>query len=143
LGDNVENDNSKLKGVLWPGMSLFDSATAEMKRMRNQKKDGSILAQMKTTSNEVEPNEIIYNAEGEFQRIKDIYASSTDNSPVSWLSLHGRGSLTKDRLRAKNYHRQRDVVLERRRLHWAMLTSIFLPFRILASVDDADDQLPK
>jgi geranylgeranyl transferase type-2 subunit beta len=81
---DTESDNSKLKGVYWPGMDLFDSATAEMKRMRNQRKDGSILAQMKTTSREVEPNEIIYNTQGELQRIRDIYDSSAEESPVSF-----------------------------------------------------------
>jgi hypothetical protein len=81
---DTESDNSKLKGVYWPGMDLFDSATAEMKRMRNQRKDGSILAQMKTTSREVEPNEIIYNTQGELQRIRDIYDSSVEESPVRY-----------------------------------------------------------
>ncbi|KFY28248.1 hypothetical protein V493_03038 [Pseudogymnoascus sp. VKM F-4281 (FW-2241)] len=80
---DAESDNSKLKGVYWPGMDLFDSATAEMKRMRNQRKDGSILAQMKTTSREVEPNEIIYNTQGELQRVRDIYDSSVEGSPVN------------------------------------------------------------
>ncbi|OBT77893.1 hypothetical protein VF21_03209 [Pseudogymnoascus sp. 05NY08] len=79
---DADSDNSKLKGVYWPGMDLFDSATAEMKRMRNQRKDGSILAQMRTTSREVEPNEIIYNTQGELQRIRDIYDSSVEGSPV-------------------------------------------------------------
>ncbi|KFY29704.1 hypothetical protein V494_08529 [Pseudogymnoascus sp. VKM F-4513 (FW-928)] len=82
LQADTESDNSKLKGVYWPGMDLFDSATAEMKRMRNQRKDGSILAQMRTTSREVEPNEIIYNTRGELQRVKDIYESSVEGSPV-------------------------------------------------------------
>lgn len=68
-------------------MDLFDSATAEMKRMRNQRKDGSILAQMQTTSREVEPNEIIYNTQGELQRIRDIYDSSVEGSPVSYRLL--------------------------------------------------------
>ncbi|KFY18007.1 hypothetical protein V491_04888 [Pseudogymnoascus sp. VKM F-3775] len=82
LRADADSDNSRLKGIYWPGMDLFDSATAEMKRMRNQRKDGSILAQMKTTSRGVEPNEIIYNTQGELQRIRDIYDSSVEGSPV-------------------------------------------------------------
>jgi hypothetical protein len=82
---DADGDGSKLKGVFWPGMNLFDSATTEMKRMRNQRKDGTILAQMKSTSLGVEPNEYIYTIEGEFQRVRDIFDSSTESSPVSFL----------------------------------------------------------
>ena len=75
-------DSSKLKGICWPGMDLFDSATAEMKRMRNQKKDGSILRRMKNTSRDVLPNEVCYFPMGEVHRVKDIYESSPEPSPV-------------------------------------------------------------
>lgn len=81
--DDSVSDNSKLKGIYWPGMDLFDSATTQMKRMRNQKKDGTILAQMKKTSKVVTPNEFTYNTQGELQRIKDIYETSPECSPVS------------------------------------------------------------
>ncbi|KAL9111289.1 MAG: hypothetical protein Q9187_007935, partial [Circinaria calcarea] len=43
-------ESLKLKGVLWPGMDMFDSASPDAKRRRNQKKDGSILEQMRMTS---------------------------------------------------------------------------------------------
>jgi len=78
-----ELDNSKLKGVYWPGMDLCDSATAEMKRMRNQKKDGSILQQMKLSSAEVEPTEWVFNAQGEVYKVRPIFGNSSDSSPVS------------------------------------------------------------
>ena len=78
-------DSAKLKGVFWPGMNLFDSATPEMKRMRNQKKDGNILEQMIATSRDTEPAEISYHANGEFRASRDIFGPlSTENSPVSW-----------------------------------------------------------
>ncbi|KAK2861258.1 hypothetical protein FQN49_004380, partial [Arthroderma sp. PD_2] len=44
------DEASRLKGIFWPGMDIFDSATEEMRRKRNQKKDGSILKQMEETS---------------------------------------------------------------------------------------------
>lgn len=97
LQDDNGGDNSKLKGIVWEGMGLFDSATTEMRRMRNQKKDGSILAQMKITSKEVIPNEIVYNNLGEVQRVKDIYETSPENSPVSSLLFFYRYLLTPDR----------------------------------------------
>ncbi|KAM3077545.1 hypothetical protein ACMFMG_006882 [Clarireedia jacksonii] len=85
-GDVVEeklSDSTKLKGVLWPGMDLFDSATAEMKRMRNQRKNGSILESMMAASAEVEPTEVSYHADGAFRTARNIFGPlSTENSPV-------------------------------------------------------------
>lgn len=76
-------ETSKLKGIYWPGMDLFDSATAEMKRNRNQKKDGSVLQKMIQGSTEVEPNEWIFDSDGDIYKIRSLYAPSTDSSPVS------------------------------------------------------------
>jgi hypothetical protein len=84
--DDKIHDSAKLKGVYWPGMDLFDSATPEMKRMRNQRKDSSILEQMMATSAEVEPNEISYNADGGFRACRNIFGPlSTETSPVSYI----------------------------------------------------------
>lgn len=78
------SDSAKLKGVLWPGMDLFDSATAEMKRMRNQRKDGSILELMMAASAEVQPTEISYHPDGAFRTARNIFGPlSTETSPVS------------------------------------------------------------
>ncbi|KAB8299104.1 hypothetical protein EYC80_001217 [Monilinia laxa] len=67
------SDSAKLKGVLWPGMDLFDSATAEMKRMRNQRKDGSILELMMAASAEVQPTEVSYHPDGAFRTARNIF----------------------------------------------------------------------
>lgn len=76
-------DSAQLKGVLWPGMDLFDSATAEMKRMRNQRKNSNVMRQMMATSAEIEPAEISYFADGEFRGSRDIFGPlSGENSPV-------------------------------------------------------------
>ncbi|KAH8602954.1 hypothetical protein B0O99DRAFT_679935 [Bisporella sp. PMI_857] len=76
-------DCLKLKGVHWPGMDLFDSATPEMKRLRNQKKDVSKLAQMKALSSEITPTEIVYSIDGEFQKERDIFGPlSCETSPT-------------------------------------------------------------
>lgn len=78
------SDSAKLKGVLWPGMDLFDSATAEMKRMRNQRKDGSILELMMAASAEVQPTETSYHPNGAFRTARNIFGPlSTETSPVS------------------------------------------------------------
>ncbi|KAK1769946.1 hypothetical protein QBC33DRAFT_556366 [Phialemonium atrogriseum] len=77
-----DTDRSKLKGASWPGMRVFDSATEAQKRKRNQRKDESVLRQMKQTSAEVEPTESVWSENGELQRTRDIYAApSIDGSP--------------------------------------------------------------
>lgn len=86
-----ENDASRLKGVRYPGMGLFDSADEAQKRMRNQRKDDSVLRQMEETSSGIEPNEFVWTENGEFQRIRDIYASpSIEGSPVRRPCWHSR-----------------------------------------------------
>lgn len=77
-------DSAKLKGIYWPGMDLFDSATPEMKRMRNQRKDGTLLEMMMVKSAQIEPNEVSYMPSGEFRASRNIFGPlSTETSPVS------------------------------------------------------------
>lgn len=77
------SDKSKLKGVLWPGMSLFDSATEDQKRKRNQRKDVGVLRRMERVAAGVEPTEGIYSEDFDLQRTRDIYATpSVFGSPV-------------------------------------------------------------
>ncbi|CAK1368062.1 unnamed protein product [Cercospora beticola] len=72
FGEDIVNDNTKLKGVIWPGMSIFDSATPDMKRRRNQKKDARVLRALQATSEIVEPTECVYDTAGELRRERDI-----------------------------------------------------------------------
>lgn len=78
----AEEESPKLKGVFWPGMDLFDAATEEMRRRRNQKKDGSALKRMKKTSEEVMPAEAIYSLEGTWQKTRVITGNVDDTSPL-------------------------------------------------------------
>jgi hypothetical protein len=89
-------DNSKLKGVLWPGMHLFDAATAEMKRRRNQKKDGSALMQMEKTSRDVQATEVIYSEGWTSIKQRPITGMVEDSSP-----LKGESPLPKKPVRRK------------------------------------------
>lgn len=79
--DDLANDTAKLKGVVWPGMDIFDSATPDMRRKRNQKKAISVLRALQATSEIVEPTEVIYNVEGEFKVEREITGNpeSEDN----------------------------------------------------------------
>jgi len=77
------SDKSKLKGVFWPGMSLFDSATEDQKRKRNQRKDAAVLRNMEQVAAGVEPTECIWTEDIALQRTRDIYATpSVFGTPV-------------------------------------------------------------
>ena len=73
----------QLKGIYWPGMDLFDAATVEMKRKRNQKKDPSVLEHMRENSKAVEAKEFIYQANGDFLRAKQFSEEDADESAIS------------------------------------------------------------
>ncbi|KAH7402029.1 hypothetical protein DE146DRAFT_631303 [Phaeosphaeria sp. MPI-PUGE-AT-0046c] len=73
------SESTKLKGVYWPGMDLFDSAPEEMRRKRNQKKDSSVLAQLELNSQEVEAMELIFTPQGSFKRQRRISNSEYDD----------------------------------------------------------------
>ncbi|KAH7364084.1 hypothetical protein BKA65DRAFT_572239 [Rhexocercosporidium sp. MPI-PUGE-AT-0058] len=76
-------DSAKLKGIIWPGMDLFDSATPEMKRMRNQRKDRTVLEDMIATSLACEPAEVSFHANGDFRGSRDIFGPlSAESSPI-------------------------------------------------------------
>ena len=69
-----------LKGVKWPGMSIFDSASLEAQRLRNQKKDGSILEQMEYNSIVVEQMERIYWPDGSLKQER-LITGNVESSP--------------------------------------------------------------
>jgi hypothetical protein len=58
--DVVLKDVAKLKGIHWPGMAIFDAATPEMKRKRNQKKEENVAIRLKRYSGIVEATETIW-----------------------------------------------------------------------------------
>ncbi|MCJ1389712.1 hypothetical protein MMC18_002569 [Xylographa bjoerkii] len=72
---------TKLKGICWPGMDIFDSASPDTRRRRNQKKDGAILEQMKANSAEVEPTELIFYSGGQLKKRRYI-TGQVESSPI-------------------------------------------------------------
>ena len=88
-GSRIDSDEEKdvpslspvLKGVKYPGMSLFDSASQEAQRLRNQKKDGSVLEKMVLDSAAVEPMEHIYWPGGELKKSR-VITGNVESSPV-------------------------------------------------------------
>ena len=76
------DEMSKLKGVLWPGMNIFDSATEQMRRKRNQKKDGTMLKRMEKTSEDIEPTELVFSPNGTLRKQRLISGMVEDSSPL-------------------------------------------------------------
>ncbi|KAM5471147.1 hypothetical protein MauCBS54593_003486 [Microsporum audouinii] len=76
------DEANRLKGIFWPGMDIFDSATEEMRRKRNQKKDGSIIKQMEETSESVEPTELVFSPNGTLRKQRVISGMVDDSSPL-------------------------------------------------------------
>lgn len=63
-------------------MDLFDAASLEAKRKRNQKKDGSVLKQMEMTSELIEPYEVIYSSGGTKIKERFIDGNVDSSSPL-------------------------------------------------------------
>ena len=73
--DETITDHNKLKGVYWPGMAMFDSATPEMRRKRNQKKNVSVVQQLQATSEIVTPTECVFDETGTLRKQRTITGS--------------------------------------------------------------------
>ena len=80
---DMPSDMARLKGDVWPGMDIFDSATPEMRRKRNQKKATSVIVQLQATSEIVTPTELIFDNLGQFKKERVI--SGEPNSADSPL----------------------------------------------------------
>ena len=72
----------KLKGPQWPGMALFDSASPETQRKRNQKKDVIVLGQMQKDSLDIEQVEKIYFPDGSLKKERRITGVVESSSPI-------------------------------------------------------------
>ncbi|MCJ1400331.1 hypothetical protein MMC11_003536 [Xylographa trunciseda] len=79
--EDKASECTKLKGICWPGMDIFDSASPDTRRRRNQKKDGTVLEQMKANSEEVEPTELIFYSGGQLKKRRYI-TGQVESSPV-------------------------------------------------------------
>lgn len=62
-----------LKGVVYPGMGLFDAAKEEQRRRRNQRKPPAVLQQLEINSTLVTTEEEVYDCDFNHQRSRDVY----------------------------------------------------------------------
>ncbi|KAJ5356024.1 hypothetical protein N7517_010633 [Penicillium concentricum] len=95
--DKTHDEETRLKGVHWPGMNIFDSATAQMRRRRNQKKDSAVLKMMQLTSSLVEPNEIVFSPNGTLLKERVITGNVEEYSPLKGETPIPRRGLARSR----------------------------------------------
>ncbi|EGY22793.1 uncharacterized protein VDAG_04231 [Verticillium dahliae VdLs.17] len=79
--DNDDNVRRvpELKGQYWPGMHLFDSATEEGKKKRNQRKDDSVIQRMRIGSDAINPTEMVTDMMMNFGRYRHIDEDPSDD----------------------------------------------------------------
>ncbi|OBR15229.1 hypothetical protein CH63R_00409 [Colletotrichum higginsianum IMI 349063] len=79
-----ELELARLKGTIWPGMGIFDAATPDQKKKRNQRKDASVLQQMELSSQAITTTEFVANLDMEIERTRDVYdAPSVEGTPIA------------------------------------------------------------
>lgn len=91
-GNQAGSRTPTLKGVVYEGMGIFDAGTPEMKRMRNQKKDPSVVQSMMSDSRAITDIEYVWDSDmSNVQRIRSVYDTPTDMSDevVSIALLEG------------------------------------------------------
>ena len=68
-------------------MAIFDSATPEMKRKRNQKKDTSVVEQLEANSLDVEASEVVWTPRGSYKKTRKISGLVEDDTrPIKMSS---------------------------------------------------------
>lgn len=100
-GKQAGSGTPTLKGVIHEGMGMFDAATPEMKRVRNQRKHPSVIDKMMLVSESISMTEQVWNESmTKVEHERSVYDTPTDlSSPVgSTISLHDSIGLLKAKL---------------------------------------------
>ncbi|KAI8964829.1 hypothetical protein F5Y11DRAFT_345028 [Daldinia sp. FL1419] len=79
--NEADTGGISLKGIIYPGMGLFDAAKEEQRRKRNQRKPPAVLLQLEINSTMVTTQEDVYDCNLDYQRSRDVYDdASVDGS---------------------------------------------------------------
>ncbi|RWA11302.1 hypothetical protein EKO27_g3820 [Xylaria grammica] len=115
--DTIEDDTGALilKGVVYPGMAGFDSATEKDRRMRNQKKDPAVLLKLEANSQLVTRVEEVLNTNLDYQRTRDVYDEPSVDGSGDENDAIVNESRTKRRAKPK-HHRREERAFPARRL---------------------------
>ncbi|KAL9610889.1 MAG: hypothetical protein Q9167_004430 [Letrouitia subvulpina] len=79
--ENLISHSPELKGICYPGMSIFDSASPGAQRKRNQRKNASIMEQIKQESLQVKQLEQIYWPDGSL-KMRRFITGEVQSSPL-------------------------------------------------------------
>ncbi|KAI1384943.1 uncharacterized protein F4822DRAFT_446086 [Hypoxylon trugodes] len=71
--NEIDGNTPTLKGVVLPGMGLFDAAEEEQRRKRNQRKHPAVLRRLAINSTLVNTQEDVYDSNFCYQRSRDVY----------------------------------------------------------------------
>ncbi|KAJ3565715.1 hypothetical protein NPX13_g7401 [Xylaria arbuscula] len=101
--ETIEGDTGALilKGVIYPGMAGFDSATEKDRRMRNQKKDPAVLLKLEANSQLVTRAEEVLDINLDHQRTRDVYDEPSIDGSGDENDLAANEGRTKRRPKAK------------------------------------------
>ncbi|KAI0486468.1 hypothetical protein F4859DRAFT_528198 [Xylaria cf. heliscus] len=104
--ETIEDDTGALilKGVVYPGMAGFDSATEKDRRMRNQKKDPAVLLKLEANSRLVTRTEEVLDINLEYQRTRDVYDEPSIDGSGDENDVVISEARTKRRPKAKSSH---------------------------------------
>lgn len=78
-----DQQDNKLKGAVWPGMDMFDSATPTMRQKRNQKKPVEVLERLQAASEEIFATEVVFSGLGLFHKARPITGFPNPSSSPS------------------------------------------------------------
>ncbi|KAI0854327.1 hypothetical protein F5Y00DRAFT_267554 [Daldinia vernicosa] len=71
--NDADTGSLSLKGVVYPGMGLFDAAKEEQRRKRNQRKPPAVLLQLEINSTMVTTREDVYDLNLNYIQSRDVY----------------------------------------------------------------------
>ena len=126
-----------LKGVIWPGMDLFDSASEEARRMRNQRKNYSVCEILERHSGMVEATETVSSADRVMLKQRALEDMEND-SPVEGEIMVRKPPVKKRRRSTQNKPRQVRARKDNRRSRHEVGASV-KAVTPASAVNDAND----
>ena len=113
-GEVDDDDTSKLKGIVWPGMGLFDAATPELKKKRNQKKDVSVNDRLAAMSEVIQKEEMVFSPAGSLRKVRPISGQlQSEDDLLSGEELPPRPPKAKRAPRKKSTEDKKSVKVEK------------------------------
>jgi hypothetical protein len=85
--EEARNDNKFRKKDWLPGQNVFDAASSEQRRLRNQKKDPSVIDSLREDSKAITQDELVMDRMFSIQRIRNVYDDPSEAEGTVCSSL--------------------------------------------------------